>query len=94
MQRVKIDYRTCMSFRRYHIELAACSDGDKERTPILKTAPLRSYSETVNDTFHAAGYELDKTDAVCRTILYLRSTRLQGRLDHMQRICLYRNEIR
>ena len=41
--------------------------------------------ETVNDTFHAAGYELDKTDAVLEPSYICEALGLQGRLDYMQR---------
>ena len=65
-----IDYRTCMqkAFRRYPIELAACPDlrdREKERQ-FFDDCKLHfeHIRETVNDTFHTAGYELDKTDAV------------------------------
>ncbi|BDW76232.1 hypothetical protein BFINE_20270 [Bacteroides finegoldii DSM 17565] len=43
--------------------------------------------ETVNDTFHTAGYELDKTDAVLEPSYICEALGLQGRLDYMQRIC-------
>ena len=74
-----IDYRTCMqkAFRRYPIELAACSDlRDKEKErQFFEDCKLHfdHIRETVNDTFHAAGYELDKTDAVLedRTITHV-----------------------
>ena len=86
-----IDYRTCMqkAFRRYPIELAACPDlrdREKERQFFddckLHFAHIR---ETVNDTFHAAGYELDKTDAVLEPSYICEALGLQGRLDYMQR---------
>jgi len=41
--------------------------------------------ETVNGTFHAAGYELDKTDAVLEPSYICEALGLQGRLDYMQR---------
>ena len=41
--------------------------------------------ETVNDTFHTAGYELDKTDAVLEPSYICEALGLQGRLDYMQR---------
>ena len=86
-----IDYRTCMqkAFRRYPIELAACPDlrdREKERQFFddckLHFVHIR---ETVNDTFHTAGYELDKTDAVLEPSYICEALGLQGRLDYMQR---------
>ena len=86
-----IDYRTCMqkAFRRYPIELAACPDlrdREKERQFFddykLHFEHIR---ETVNDTFHTAGYELDKTDAVLEPSYICEALGLQGRLDYMQR---------
>ena len=63
----EVDYLRCMqkAFRRYPIELAACADlrdREKERQ-FFDDCKLHfdHIRETVNDTFHAAGYELDKT---------------------------------
>ena len=87
----EIDYRTCMqkAFRRYPIELAACSDlRDKEKErQFFEDCKLYfdHIRETVNDTFHAAGYELDKTDAVLEPSYICEALGLQGRLDYMQR---------
>lgn len=39
----------------------------------------------MNDTFHTAGYELDKTDAVLEPSYICEALGLQGRLDYMQR---------
>lgn len=86
-----IDYRTCMqkAFRRYPIELAACSDlRNKEKERQFFEDCKRHFDhirETVNDTFHAAGYELDKTDAVLEPSYICEALGLQGRLDYMQR---------
>lgn len=86
-----IDYRTCMqkAFRRYPIELAACPDlrdREKERQ-FFDDCKLHfeHIREMVNDTFHAAGYELDKTDAVLEPSYICEALGLQGRLDYMQR---------
>ena len=86
-----IDYRTCMqkAFRRYPIELAACPDlrdREKERQ-FFDDCKLHfeHIRETVNDTFHTAGYELDKTDAVLESSYICEALGLQGRLDYMQR---------
>lgn len=87
----EIDYRACMqkAFRRYPIELAACSDlRDKEKErQFFEDCKLHfdHIRETVNDTFHAAGYELDKTDAVLEPSYICEALGLQGRLDYMQR---------
>ncbi|MDD3036596.1 DEAD/DEAH box helicase [Bacteroides sp.] len=87
----EIDYRVCMqkAFRRYPIELAACSDlrdPEKERQ-FFDDCKLHfeHIRETVNDTFHAAGYELDKIDAVLEPSYICEALGLQGRLDYMQR---------
>ena len=86
-----IDYRTCMqkAFRRYPIELAACPDlrdREKERQ-FFDDCKLHfeHIRETVNDTFHTAGYELDKTDAVLEPSYICEALGLHGRLDYMQR---------
>ena len=86
-----IDYRTCMqkAFRRSPIELAACPDlrdREKERQ-FFDDCKLHfeHIRETVNDTFHTAGYELDKTDAVLEPSYICEALGLQGRLDYMQR---------
>ena len=86
-----IDYRTCMqkAFRRYPIELAACPDlrdREKERQ-FFDDCKLHfeHIRETVNDAFHTAGYELDKTDAVLEPSYICEALGLQGRLDYMQR---------
>lgn len=86
-----IDYRTCMqkAFRRYPIELAACPDlRDREKKrQFFDDCKLHfeHIRETVNDTFHTAGYELDKTDAVLEPSYICEALGLQGRLDYMQR---------
>lgn len=87
----QIDYRTCMqkAFRRYPIELAACPDlldREKERQ-FFDDCKLHfeHIRETVNDTFLAPGYELDKTDAVLEPSYICEALGLQGRLDYMQR---------
>lgn len=86
-----IDYRACMqkAFRRYPIELAACPDlRDKEKErQFFEDCKLHfdHIRETVNDTFHAPGYELDKTDAVLEPSYICEALGLQGRLDYMQR---------
>lgn len=87
----EVDYRTCMqkAFRRYPIELASCPDlRDKEKErQFFEDCKLHfdHIRETVNDTFHAPGYELDKTDAVLEPSYICEALGLQGRLDYMQR---------
>ena len=66
----EVDYRSCMqkAFRRYPIELAACADlQDKEKERQFFDDCKKHFEhirEVVTDTFHAPGYEMDKTDAV------------------------------
>lgn len=90
-QKEEVDYRACMqkAFRRYPIELAACPDlrdREKERK-FFDDCKLHfeHIRETVCDTFHAPGYELDKTDAVLEPSYICEALGLQGRLDYMQR---------
>ena len=85
------DYRECMqkAFRRYPIELAACTDlrdREKERQ-FFDDCKLHfeHIREVVTDTFRAPGYELDKTDAVLEPSYICEALGLQGRLDYMQR---------
>lgn len=87
----EVDYRKSMqkAFRRYPIELAACSDlrdQEKERQ-FFDDCKLHfdHIRETVHETFHAPGYELDKTDAVLEPAYICEALGLQGRLDYMQR---------
>lgn len=86
-----VDYRSCMqkAFRRYPIELAACNDlqdKEKERRFFedckMHFAHIR---ETVTETFHTPGYEMDKKDAVLEPSYICEALGLQGRLDYMQR---------
>lgn len=87
----EVDYRECMkkAFRRYPIELAACTDlRDKEKErQFFEDCKLHfdHIREVVTDTFHAPGYELDKTDAVLEPSYICEALGLQGRLDYMQR---------
>lgn len=90
-QEEEIDYRICMqkAFRRYPIELAACSDlrdREKERR-FFDDCKLHfeHIRETVKDTFRAPGYELEKKDAVLEPSYICEALGLQGRLDYMQR---------
>lgn len=87
----EVDYRSCMqkAFRRYPIELAACTDlQDKEKERQFFDDCKKHFEhirETVTDTFHAPGYEMDKTDAVLEPSYICEALGLQGRLDYMQR---------
>ncbi len=85
------DYLTCMkkAFRTYPIELAACADlRDKEKEAAF-FADCKLHFEhirrVVTETFHASGYDLDKTDAVLEPSYICEALGLQGRLDYMQR---------
>ena len=85
------DYVTCMkkAFRQYPIELAACEellDAEKEKT-FFKDCKMHfeHIRETVTDTFLAAGYNLDKGDAVLEPSYICEALGIQGRLDYMQR---------
>lgn len=89
--RDEADYLTCMkkAFRRYPIELAACtdlSDREKERQ-FFEDCRMHfdHIREVVSHTFHLPGYELDKTDAVLEPSYICEALGLQGRLDYMQR---------
>lgn len=85
------DYLTCMkkAFRSYPIELAACVDlRDREKEVEFFADCKRHFEnirQTVTETFHASGYELDKTDAVLEPSYICEALGLQGRLDYMQR---------
>lgn len=85
------DYRTCMqkAFRRYPIELAACADlqdREKERQ-FFEDCKMHfeHIRQTVTETFHAPGYEMNKEDAVLEPSYICEALGLQGRLDYMQR---------
>jgi len=85
------DYVTCMkkAFRQYPIELAACEellDTEKEKA-FFKDCKMHfeHIRETVKDTFLAAGYNLDKGDAVLEPSYICEALGIQGRLDYMQR---------
>lgn len=87
----EVDYRQCMqkAFRRYPIELAACADlQDKEKERLFFEDCKMHFEhirETVTETFHAPGYEMDKKDAVLEPSYICEALGLQGRLDYMQR---------
>ena len=85
------DYLACMkkAFRTYPIELAACEDlrdREKERAFFADCKlHFENIRRTVNETFLASGYELDKEDAVLEPSYICEALGLQGRLDYMQR---------
>ncbi len=85
------DYLDCMkkAFRMYSVELAACADlKDKGLERQFFDDCKRHFENirlTVTETFSAAGYELDKTDAVLEPSYICEALGLQGRLDYMQR---------
>ncbi|ADV43332.1 AAA domain-containing protein [Bacteroides helcogenes] len=85
------DYLSCMkkAFRSYPIELAACADlKDREKEAEFFADCKRHFEnirQTVTETFRAAGYGLDKTDAVLEPSYICEALGLQGRLDYMQR---------
>lgn len=89
--RGEADYMECMrkAFRRYPIELAACADlRDREIERLFFQDCKLHFDhirEVVTHTFGAAGYELDKTDAVLEPSYICEALGLQGRLDYMQR---------
>ncbi|WP_455593191.1 DEAD/DEAH box helicase [Bacteroides sp.] len=85
------DYMECMrkAFRRYPIELAACTDlKDKEKErQFFEDCKLHfnNLRKVVTQTFHESGYDLDKADAVLEPSYICEALGLQGRLDYMQR---------
>ena len=85
------DYVACMkkAFKQYPIELAACEellDAEKEKA-FFKDCKVHfeHIRETVTETFLAAGYNLDKGDAVLEPSYICEALGIQGRLDYMQR---------
>ena len=85
------DYVECMkkAFRQYPIELAACADlRDREKEREFFADCRRHFEnirQTVEETFRASGYEMDKKDAVLEPSYICEALGLQGRLDYMQR---------
>ncbi|MBQ8441786.1 MAG: AAA family ATPase [Bacteroides sp.] len=85
------DYLTCMrkAFRQYPIELAVCEDlldTEKEEAFFQDCRMhFEHIRETVTETFLAAGYNLDKSDAVLEPSYICEALGVQGRLDYMQR---------
>lgn len=85
------DYLTCMkkAFRKYPVELAACEellDPEKEKAFFQNCQMhFEHIRQTVTETFRAAGYNLDKSDAVLEPSYICEALGIQGRLDYMQR---------
>ncbi len=85
------DYLACMkkAFRAYPIELAACEDlrdMEKEKQFFANCwLHFEHIRQVVTETFHAAGYGLDRKDAVLEPSYICEALGLQGRLDYMQR---------
>jgi Superfamily I DNA and RNA helicases and helicase subunits len=85
-----VDYKQCMQkvFRKYALELAACTDlhdPEKEKE-FFRDCKLHfdHIRETVQETFKMAGYALDKKNAVLEPSYICEALGLQGRLDYMQ----------
>ena len=87
----EVDYISSMkkAFRRYPIELAACSElTDKERERQFFDdckMHFENIRRMVTDTFASPGYDLNKKDAVLEPAYICEALGLQGRLDYMQR---------
>ena len=85
------DYLECMkkAFRQYPIELAVCEellDAEKEKAFFQDCKMhFEHIRQTVKETFLAAGYRLDKSDAVLEPSYICEALGIQGRLDYMQR---------
>ena len=85
------DYVACMkkAFRMYPLELAACTDLRKKESERQFFEDCKKHftniRQVVTETFHASGYDLDKTDAVLEPSYICEALGLQGRLDYMQR---------
>ena len=77
------------AFRTYPIELAACEDlrdVEKEATFFADCKlHFEHIRQIITETFPAAGYELNRKDAVLEPSYICESLGLQGRLDYMQR---------
>lgn len=87
----EVDYMTCMkkAFRMYPLELAACTDllDPKKESQFFAACKMHfeHIRQTVMETFHIAGYDLDRTEAVLEPSYICEALGLQGRLDYMQR---------
>ena len=85
------NYLTCMkkAFKQYPIELAVCEDLMDKKNEETFFADCQMHfnhiRETVTETFLAAGYNLDKSDAVLEPSYICEALGVQGRLDCMQR---------
>ena len=76
-------------FRTYPIELAACADlkNSVKEKDFFQACKMHfeHIRQTVNETFIASGYQLDKSDALLEPSYICEALGLQGRLDYMQR---------
>jgi len=85
------DYMECMkkAFKNYAIEIAACQDlYDREKeTQFFKDCSMHfsNIGQIVKNTFHLAGYKLDKHKALLEPSYICEALGVQGRLDYMQR---------
>lgn len=87
----QVDYLECMKkvFRKYALELAACTDlyDAKKEKEFFRDCRMHfeHIRQTVTETFGLPGYKLNKTDAVLEPSYICEPLGLQGRLDYMQR---------
>ena len=83
------DYLECMkkAFRQYPIELAVCEELLDAEKAFFQDCKMHfeHIRQTVKETFLAAGYRLDKSDAVLEPSYICEALGIQGRLDYMQR---------
>ena len=85
------DYMTCMkkAFRQYPVELAVCEDlqDKKKEEDFFKDCRMHfeNIKRTVQETFLAPGYNLNRDDAVLEPSYICEALGIQGRLDYMQR---------
>lgn len=87
----EVDYAYCMqkAFRRYPIELAACSELQDPQMEREFFAACRLHfdhlREMITQTFTNPVYRLNRSDAVLEPAYICEALGLQGRLDYMQR---------
>ena len=85
------DYASCMkkAFRRYAVELTACSElkDKRQEKEFFDGCRLhfRHIGQVVAQWFEMEEYGLDKTDAVLEPSYICEALGMQGRLDYMQR---------
>lgn len=87
----EVDYVSSMQkvFKKYAIELATCSDLEDPKLERQFFKDCRMHFDhintTINQTFNADGYKLDRSDAVLEPSYVCEALGIQGRLDYMQR---------